>query len=356
MSAAARTRFTSALRSLADAGTFASFVPVHADNSAAAHFGPQFLPWHRLFLLELEGALRSVDPSVTLPYWDWSLDSATPATSPVWGTTYLGGSRPGACIPDGPFRGLRGRLPVDHCISRGFTSGTPGGMAGMTFEEPPVLAALVAAGTPYSTFADAVELAHNQPHIAVGAAQLLDAEGEPTAPPGDMWSLRVSCGDPAFWLHHAFVDKLWADRQAQRTPTEYNGAHSGRRVSPADVLPPFGVPVSTALTLPCVRYAPLPGGAAGGRRRRRVGGGKGRELRRPAVEAAVTAARAPRAAAEAAFARRAGASAAQVARGAAALVDAATDAVLAGELDVDVSSGPGGEGGGGAGGSGSAEE
>lgn len=277
---------------------------------------------------------------------DWSLDSATPATSPVWGTTYLGGSRPGACIPDGPFRGLRGRLPVDHCISRGFTSGTPGGMAGMTFEEPPVLAALIAAGTPYSTFADAVELAHNQPHIAVGAAQLLDAEGEPTAPPGDMWSLRVSCGDPAFWLHHAFVDKLWADRQAQRTPTEYNGAHSGRRVSPADVLPPFGVPVSTALTLPCVRYAPFPGGAAGGRRRRRVGGGKGRELRRPAVEAAVTAARAPRAAAEAAFARRAGASAAQVARGAAALVDAATDAVLAGELDVDVSSGPGGEGGG----------
>lgn len=68
MTAAARSRFTSALRKLVDDGTFATFVPRHADYADDAHFGPQFLPWHRLYLLELEGALRSVDPSVTLPY------------------------------------------------------------------------------------------------------------------------------------------------------------------------------------------------------------------------------------------------------------------------------------------------
>ncbi|GAB0490333.1 hypothetical protein MMPV_001567 [Pyropia vietnamensis] len=339
MTADGRARFTSALRQLIDDGTFASFVPRHANFADDAHFGAQFLPWHRLYLLELEGALRSIDPSVSLPYWDWSLDATSPATSPVWGTTYLGGSRPGECIPDGPFRGIRGRHPTDHCISRGFTSGSPNGMAGMTFEEPSVLAALVSDTTSYDAFAIALELAHNLPHVAVGAAQLRDQRGEPIAEPGDMAVLGVSPGDPTFWLHHAFVDKLWADRQAApgRRATEYNGVHDGRRVSASDTLRPFNVAVSAALTLPCVRYAPSQGSTRARRRSGHPSPGvapRRAPLPRRAAEAAVTAARARRAADEAAFARRAGAPADQVERGAAALHEAATNAVLAGELSL----------------------
>lgn len=277
---------------------------------------------------------------------DWSRDANSPATSAIWGTTYLGGSRPGVCIPDGPFRGMRGRYPTDHCISRGFTSGSRNGMAGMTFEQPSVLAALVSTASSFATFADALELAHNLPHTAVGAAQLLDPQGEPTAPPGDMADLDISPGDPTFWVHHAFVDKLWADRQAtsERRATEYNGVHGGRRVSASDTLRPFSVGVSVALSLPCVRYAPSQGGNGA---RRRSDGGQSRgvaprrePLPRRAAEAAATAARARLAAAEAAFARRAGAPADQVERGAAALVEAATNAVLAGELEIPAVSPP----------------
>ena len=33
------------------------------------HFGPQFLPWHRAYLLDLERQLQAIDPSVSMHYW-----------------------------------------------------------------------------------------------------------------------------------------------------------------------------------------------------------------------------------------------------------------------------------------------
>ena len=43
-----------------------------------------------------------------------------------------------------------------------------------------------------------------------------------------------------FWLHHAFVDKLWSDHQvviANSRGSQYGGTHRGRRVSVNDQLP-----------------------------------------------------------------------------------------------------------------------
>src|SRR5262245_56641074 len=36
------------------------------------HQNSAFCPWHRYYLLRFEQALQAVDPSVTLPYWDWT--------------------------------------------------------------------------------------------------------------------------------------------------------------------------------------------------------------------------------------------------------------------------------------------
>lgn len=48
-------------------------------NPGWAHHGPAFFPWHRELLLQFENDLVAIDPSVTIPYWDWT--DTTPATA-----------------------------------------------------------------------------------------------------------------------------------------------------------------------------------------------------------------------------------------------------------------------------------
>src|SRR5687768_10377927 len=65
-----------------------------------AHRGPAFLPWHRYFCRELELALQTIKPNVTLPYWNWAADAANPAGAALWNTNpaqriYIGGNGTG---------------------------------------------------------------------------------------------------------------------------------------------------------------------------------------------------------------------------------------------------------------------
>jgi tyrosinase len=36
------------------------------------HGTQRFLPWHRVYLVQLEQALQAIHPDVTIPYWDWT--------------------------------------------------------------------------------------------------------------------------------------------------------------------------------------------------------------------------------------------------------------------------------------------
>ena len=38
------------------------------------HNGPEFLPWHRVIVNELEKMLREINPQLSLHYWDWTRD------------------------------------------------------------------------------------------------------------------------------------------------------------------------------------------------------------------------------------------------------------------------------------------
>jgi tyrosinase len=55
-----------------------------------AHKGPAILPWHRYFIRQFELDLQTIDPSVTLPYWDWTIDNSP--TSSIWNPDFMGGN------------------------------------------------------------------------------------------------------------------------------------------------------------------------------------------------------------------------------------------------------------------------
>jgi tyrosinase len=42
------------------------------------HGWERFLPWHRIYLYELEQVMQDVCPGVTMPYWDWTLPQYLP--------------------------------------------------------------------------------------------------------------------------------------------------------------------------------------------------------------------------------------------------------------------------------------
>lgn len=166
------------------------------------HRATYFLPWHRWFLLQYENLLREVDCRVTVPYWDWSLVSASPFKNDFWeGTQGFGGNGVGfpPCVRTGPFRTTNNWKVVKSagggCLQRNFVP-IPGIV-------PDVVAVAKVLATNLTSFSDfelmlRVNL-HDVVHFAIGGTMLT----------------RDSAAAPEFFLHHAYVDRLWADWQAK---------------------------------------------------------------------------------------------------------------------------------------------
>jgi hypothetical protein len=68
-------------------------------QSSHVHGCPQFLPWHRELLNRFEALLRSINPQLSLHYWDWNLD---PSSMPdgeggfinLFGSDFMGNADP----------------------------------------------------------------------------------------------------------------------------------------------------------------------------------------------------------------------------------------------------------------------
>jgi tyrosinase len=56
---------------LYDQRSFRFWADIHANN--CQHGWEQFLTWHRLYLYYFEQQMQDIDPTVTLPYWDWPM-------------------------------------------------------------------------------------------------------------------------------------------------------------------------------------------------------------------------------------------------------------------------------------------
>ena len=95
-------------------------------NTAAER--SQFLPWHRYYLQLYEDLLRAVDPSITLPYWDWTTHPTYPLGSSVFNRVFGFGDSIDSetkCVSSGPFR--EGEFSIassgnKECIRRKYDS------------------------------------------------------------------------------------------------------------------------------------------------------------------------------------------------------------------------------------------
>jgi tyrosinase len=207
-----------------------SWEPRDPNYRNGAHRGPSFLPWHRAFLLQIENDLRKIDASITIPYWNWTEDSADPTKSPIWSDKFLGGNGI-ECdhwrVADGPFAYGKGNWPVPSYPNEGYPEPGLKRQFGLYASTLPTSEDLTLArseslydtppynSSPFTTgFRNRLEgwvtqrgdsristpgtQLHNRVHVWIGGNMLL----------------MTSPDDPVFFLHHCFIDKVWAAWQA----------------------------------------------------------------------------------------------------------------------------------------------
>lgn len=202
-------------------------IPMPMPPRNAAHSGPIFLPWHRMYLLRLEQELQRVtgDPDFGLPYWDWAVDGEMATIdqwrSQLWSAAYLGESR--GDVLSGQLGQMRVRLyqfrgillsleprPIQReagldSLSRNLPtqSDVQRALEETEYDRFPWSRTSNGHRNRLEGWLQGSQL-HNRVHVWIG---------------GDMGP-GTSPNDPAFFLNHCNVDRIWEAWMA-RSGREY---------------------------------------------------------------------------------------------------------------------------------------
>ena len=162
-------RFVRAIKTLSQSGVVGKFAEIHNANFfLGIHGTSHFLPWHREMLYRFELELQKVDSSVTIPYWDSTADNLS--SSPLWAEAFLGQFN-SAWNLNRALGAPGTRLPIVKQVQDNHQQPT------------------------YNAFWPDLEVnIHNPPHMWVGGTM----------------ATGYSPWDPAFYLHHCWIDMLWA--------------------------------------------------------------------------------------------------------------------------------------------------
>ncbi|MEH2068977.1 MAG: tyrosinase family protein [Nostoc sp.] len=237
----------------------------HSNGSVQelAHENAAFFPWHREYIRRFEQALQAVDPTVSLPYWDWT---DAKALDVIFNDDFLGsngqgvtikipnqGNFTGGPVQSGAFAAANGWV-MNTGLNIDPDTGTSLGTSLVRFLRVPPASDYpvpkkdiqrVLTLNNYSLFRPALEgfisvdeqgkvtpggFLHNYIHGLVGGVQI-DASTTPITFKGlgTMGNIPSSPYDPVFWLHHANVDRLWAEWQ--------DNGHQGSNFYPANGQP-----------------------------------------------------------------------------------------------------------------------
>lgn len=195
--------FVQALKQVKAEGIVDDFAAIHASHfQHGIHRSSHFLPWHREFLLRFEKALQKHVSTVALPYWNSTVD-VSPA-DPLWADEFLG------------------QFDADWGLDRSL-----GGVSLPPAAEVELTQNLASYGPYWRKLERDI---HNPPHNWVGGVMAGVA----------------SPGDPVFFLHHAWIDRLWAIWRSEHPTAPFVASATGLGVDdplmgwpdrkPADVL------------------------------------------------------------------------------------------------------------------------
>ncbi|MGI9197264.1 MAG: tyrosinase family protein [Candidatus Nanopelagicales bacterium] len=226
--------------------------------AGAAHNSPTFLPWHREFLHLFDQMIQQMsgDPTMTVPYWDWTDPASTAA---VFSDDFMGGNGKSSqnwAVTSGPFRKgqwgitiqdpavlLKDNTAPKPYLVRNFGAFPPGPTHLPTAADVSMtLQGHLYDHSPYNgqspvdeSFRNSLEgwrdakqatctsgwidqsqrdgsphVMHNVVHLYVGGVWSAgDKSSEGTM------AYNTSPNDPVFFLHHANVDRIWAAWEAE---------------------------------------------------------------------------------------------------------------------------------------------
>jgi tyrosinase len=208
------------------------FVQRHWQTAGQTHGTALFFPFHRTFTWSLEQLLRTFVPGVLVPYWDFTLDAADPASSPILQNNFCGGRGTGdTCrLLVGPFANRVCSYSANpaftvHYLRRCYNSGT----RISPFYSYEVITRMLADSQTYNSFRQAIEGApHGSVHWGVGGNDW-----------GDFVQMTSPC-DPLFWPLHAYLDKLWDQwqRSASTHFSNFGGPLSNGATATLDTVIP----------------------------------------------------------------------------------------------------------------------
>lgn len=199
--------------------------------SHCTHGDILFLPWHRAYLYFFELALRDQVPTVSLPWWDWSSESARTSGIPeAYAVESVNGER-------NPLYSVN----IPEAARQQASQSVPQGPPTETYRQPREPGELptseeiedILRAPNFLDFSNRLENVHGQVHVWVG---------------GTMAEIAWAAYDPLFWAHHTIIDRLW--RLWQLRNPEFN-LDPGLLRQP---LPPFNMTVEDTLDVTALGY------------------------------------------------------------------------------------------------------
>lgn len=211
---------------------FDDFMAVHMNKTPFIHNSANFLAWHRYYLFTYEKALKEeCGYAGSHPYWNWDRYASDPVNSPLFnGNASSMGSASG-CNSEGPFADYQVNLGPGtstrynpRCLKRAVNrDAAQDCTADKTYS-------LITRSSSVSNFQDTMQ---GIPGVHVGGHFTMGGD-----PGGD---INASPGDPAFYLHHAMIDRVWwlwqvQDLQSRLTAVGGNDLQTNRAGSLKDTV------------------------------------------------------------------------------------------------------------------------